>query len=143
MRDRLFINLDYRESMLCEWDDKNILGMHMLETKDIFLLATALGLDTPQDIQGKKDGYVRLSYIKTYHKALLASILLGIEDNHDKIDKFANEEVNYNEAERCAESGFKKLKEMIDAADGDMELLEKRVFSHLNMLYQKNVASNL
>ena len=143
MRDRLFINLNYRDSMLREWDEKNILGMHMLETKDIFLLATALGLDDPKDIQGKKDGYVRLSYIKTYHKALLASILLGLEENRDKIDDFANEDVNYDEAERCAESGFKKLKEMIDSAGGDMALLEKRIFSQLNMLYQKNVASNL
>ncbi len=143
MRDRLFINLNYRDPMLNDWDEKNILGMHMLETKDIFLLATALGLDDPQDIQGKKDGYVRLSYIKTYHKALMASILLGLEENHDRIDEFANEDVNYDEAERCAESGFKKLKEMIDSAGGDMELLEKRIFAQLNMLYQKNVASNI
>jgi len=35
------------------------------------------------------------------------------------------------------------LKEMIDSAGGDMELLEKRIFSQLNMLYQKNVASNI
>lgn len=143
MRDRLFINLNYRDTMLSEWDEKNILGMHMLETKDIFLLATALGLDDPKDIRGKKDGYVRLSYIKTYHKALMASILLGLEENRDRVDDFANEEVNYDEAERCAESGFEKLKEMIDAAGGDLELLEKRIFSQLNMLYQKNVASNV
>ena len=143
MRDRLNINLNYRELMINEWDEKNILGMHMLETKDIFLLATALGLDTPEDIQGKKDGYVRSSYIRTYQKALMASILLGLEENREKVDEYANEDVNYDEAERCAESGFKKLKEMIDSADGDMELLEKRIFSHLNMLYQKNVASNL
>ena len=143
MRDRLFINLNYRDSMLSEWDEKNVLGMHMLETKDIFLLATALGLEAPQDIQGKKDGYVRLSYIKTYHKALMASIFLGLEENRDRIDEFANEDVNYDEAERCAETGFLKLKEMIDSAEGDAELLEKRIFSQLNMLYQKNVASNL
>ena len=129
--------------MLNDWVDKNVLGMHMLETKDIFLLATALGLEKPQDIQGKKDGYVRLSYIKTYQKALMASILLGLEENRDEIDKFANEDVNYDEAERCAESGFKILKEMIDSAGGDIELFEKRIFSQLNMLYQKNVASNL
>lgn len=143
MRDRLFINLSYRDPMLSEWDAKNILGMHMLETKDIFLLATALGLDDPKDIQGKKDGYVRLSYIKTNHKALMASILLGLEENRDRIDDYANEDVNYDEAERCAESGFAKLKGMIDSAGGDMELLEKRIFAQLNMLYQKNVASNI
>lgn len=143
MRDRLFINLKYREGMLKKWDEENILGMHMLETKDIFLLATALGLNEPKEIDGKKDGYVRLSYIKTYHKSLIASILLGLEENRENVDAFANADVNYDEAERCAESGFIKLKEMIESAGGDMELLEKRIFSQLNMLYQKNVASNL
>ena len=143
MRDRLFINLKYRDGMLKKWDEENILGMHMLETKDVFLLAAALGLNEPRDSEGKKDGYVRLSYIKTYQKSLIASILLGLEKNKENIDSFANAEVNYDEAERCAEAGFIKLKEIIESAGGDTELLEKRIFSQLNMLYQKNVASNL
>ena len=143
MRDRLFINLKYRDGMLKKWDEENILGIHMLETKDVFLLATALGLDEPKDIEGKKDGYVRLSYIKTYQKSLIASILLGLEENKENIDSFANAEVNYDEAERCAEAGFIKLKEIIESAGGDTELLEKRILAQLNMLYQKNVAANL
>ena len=143
MRDRLFINVSYRDSLLKECDEKNILGFHMLEAKDIFLLAAALGLNEPRDIGGKRDGYFRTSYIKTIDKALMASILLGIEENKDKVDTYANPDINYDEAERCAEAGFIKLKEMIDSADGDMELLEKRILSQLNLLYQKNVATNL
>lgn len=143
MRDRLFINLKYRDGMLKKWDEENILGIHMLETKDVFLLAAALGLNEPKDIEGKKDGYVRLSYIKTYQKSLIASILLGLEENKENIDSFANAEVNYDEAERCAEAGFIKLKEIIESAGGDTELLEKRILAQLNMLYQKNVAANL
>ena len=65
MRDRLFINVGYRDSLLKECDEKNILGFHMLEAKDIFLLAAALGLNEPRDIGGKRDGYFRTSYIKT------------------------------------------------------------------------------
>ena len=49
----------------------------------------------------------------------------------------------YDEAERCAETGFMRLKETIDSANGDSELLEKRILSQLNFLYQKNVASNI
>ena len=37
--------------------EKNLLGMHMMETKDIFLLAASLGLNAPEDMRGKKDGY--------------------------------------------------------------------------------------
>ena len=124
MRDRLFINLKYREGMLKKWDAENTLGMHLLETKDIFLLATALGLNEPKDIDGKKDGYVRLSYIKTYHKSLIASILLGLAENKENVDAFANADVNYDEAERCAEAGFLKLNELIESFKFSNEELE-------------------
>ena len=144
MRDRLFINGSLREGLLKECDENNVLGMHMMDTKDIFLLAASLGLNSPEDIQGKKkDGYFRLQYIKTYDLALFASILLGKAENKDDIDKYANAEVNYDEAERCAEAGFKELRKFIEAAGGDKKLLEKRALTELQKLYQMNVATNL
>lgn len=143
MRDRIFINGTLREGWLKEWDEKNYFGIHMLETKDLFLLAVALGMDKPEDIRGKKDGYFLLKNVKTYDKALFSSILLGKPENKDETDKYANADVNYDEAERCAEAGFKELKQFIEDAGGDKELLEKRAFSQLNLLYQKNVATNL
>ena len=93
MRDRLFINVGYRDSLLKECDEKNILGFHMLEAKDIFLLAAALGLNEPRDIGGKRDGYFRTSYIKTVDKALMASILLGKEENKENCNKHFFREV--------------------------------------------------
>lgn len=143
MRDRIFINGTLRDGLLKECDEKNILGMHLMETKDIFLLAVSLGLNTPKNIQGKKDGYFLLKNVKAYDLALFASILLGVPDNKNEIDKYANAEINYDEAERCAESGFEKLKEAINSAGGDKELLEKRTLSELKLLYERNVASNL
>ncbi len=114
----------------------------MMDAKDIFLLATALGLDSPEEMKGKKDGYFLLKNIKSYDLALFASILLGIPENKDDIDRYANREINYDEAERCAESGFKKLRDIINSAGGDQELLEKRVLQDLQFLYEKNVAAN-
>lgn len=143
MRDRIFINSSLRDGWLKEWDEKNYFGIHMLETKDIFLFAVALGLEKPEDMQGKKDGYFLLKNVKTYDKALFSSILLGLPENKDETDKYANAEINYDEAERCAEAGFKEINKMIEDAGGDMELLEKRAFAMLNYLYQKNVATNL
>ena len=143
MRDRIFINGTLRDGWLKEWNEKNYFGIHDLENKDIFLLAVALGLDKPEDIRGGKDGYVRLTYVKTYDRALISSILLGLPEHKEETDKYANADVNYDEAERCAEKGFKVLNEIIESAGGDKELLEKRAFSQLNFLYQKNVATNL
>lgn len=140
MRDRIYINGSLRDGLLRECDEKNILGMHLMETKDIFLLAVALGLNAPEDMHGKKDGYFLLKNVKAYDLALFASILLGIPKNKDAIDRYASADVNYNEAERCAEAGFNRLKEFIESAGGDRELLEKRALSELRLLYQKNVA---
>ncbi len=141
-RDRIYINASLRDGLLKECHKKKILGLDIMNNKDIFLLAVALGLNSPEDIQGKKDNYFLLKDIKAYDLAFFGAILLGKPENKDKIDQFANANVNYDEAERCAEAGFKKLKELIDSADGDNELLEKRVLKELQFLYQKNVASN-
>ena len=143
MRDRIFINGSLRDGLLKECDEKNILGFHMMETKDIFLLATALGLNNPTDIHGKKDGYFLLKNVKTYDKALFASILLGKSENKNHIDQYANIEVNYDESERCAETGFMRLKDFVESAGGDNELIEKRALAELQLLYQQNVASNI
>lgn len=143
MRDRIFINGSLRDSLLKECDENNILGMHLMEKKDIFLLATALGLNNPTEIHGKKDGYFLLKNVKTFDLALFASIMLGKPENKNEIDKYANDEINYVEAERCAETGFIKLKELIEDADWDKELIEKRALAELQLLYQKNVASNI
>ena len=115
----------------------------MLETKDIFLLAVALGMNSPTDIKGKRDGFTRTSYIKARDKSLLASLLLGKAENQDEIDKLANDDLSYEEAEKCAESGFAVLKEMIESASFDEELLEKRIIAQLNLLYEKNIVSGL
>lgn len=143
MRDRIYINGTLRDGVLKEWAEKKYLGINMLETKDLFLLAVSMGLDSPKNINGKKDGYFLLKNVKTYDKALFASILLGKPENANDIDKYANEEVNYDESEKCAESGFCKLKDFIDSAKGNTELLEKRALAELTELYQKNVAPNL
>ena len=142
MRDRVFINRNNRE-IINEWVDQKVLGINMLDAKDIFLLAVALGLNAPTEIQGPKEGYVRMQYFKTFDKSLIAATLLGKMGNENQIDQYANLEVNCDEAEKCAETGFVKLKQLINESEGNSELLEKRIIKQLTELYQINVASNL
>lgn len=143
MRDRIYINGSYRDTILKEWDEKNILGLHIVDTKEIFNLAVVLGMNEPNDIKAKKDGYFLIQNVKSYDKALYGCLLLGKKENQDNIDEYANVESSYDEAERSANSGFMKLKEIIDSADGDEELLEKQLFAELEILYEKNVRSNI
>lgn len=141
MRAVLNINKSLRNTVLNDWDDSNVLGFHFAANKEIYMLAVALGLDCPEDITTAKEGYIRTENqtIKSYDRSLFASILLGTVVDETDIDKYANIEVNYDESERCAEAGFKKLTELIDDVNGDWELLEKRLMSQMNLLYEKNV----
>ena len=136
MRDRIYINFNHR-SFLKYMDEQNILGFHLVNKKDIFLLAVALGLKEPKDIAGKKDGYFLLKDVKSSDRAYFASILLGKKDRD--VDKCSNDEINYDESERCAEAGFNILKKKIDDTNGNEELLLKRLLSDLDLLYEANI----
>lgn len=141
MRDRIYINLKYRE-ILNELDSNNTLGFHIADQKDIFLVAVALGLNNPKDIVGYKDGLFLLTRLKTSDNALLSTITLGNLENEKDVDKYANNEINYSEAEKCAETGFEELNKKVQASCGNEELLQTRLISELDLLYEKNVKSN-
>lgn len=140
MKDRIYINLKHRE-FLNEMDQNNTLGFHLVNKKEIFLLAVALGLNEPKEINGKKDGYFLLKDVKSSDRAYFASITLGnIKDEKD-VDKYANDEINYEEAEKCAERGFEILKQKIDESAGNEDLFITRLISELDLLYESNVKS--
>lgn len=141
MRDRIYINLKYRD-ILKEFDSNNTLGFHIADQKDIFLIAVALGLSNPKDINGTKDGLFLLTRLKTSDNALLSTITLGNLTNEKDVDKFANNEINYLEAEKCAETGFGVLNKKVQDSCGNEELLQTRLISELDLLYEKNVKSN-
>ena len=140
MRDRIYFNSKYRD-FLKELDINNTLGFHLVNQKDLFLIAVALGLNEPKEISGKKEGLFLLKDVKTSDRAIFASITLGnLQDDKD-IDKYANDDINYDEAEKCAEAGYAILKEKIDDSAGNEDLLVTRLLSELDLLYESNVKS--
>lgn len=142
MADRIFINKNYKETIDLWSGDKNILDFKDIENIEKFALAASLGINNPTSISGKKEGYVRLVSISSDNKAILSSILLGKAKNED-IDRFANDESCYEEAEKCVESGFLILKDKIDDAKGDEDLLCKRLLAEIDKLYEVNVKPNI
>lgn len=136
MQDRIYIKASYRE-FLGKIHDDNFLGFRMPDAKDIFLLGVSLGLNDPKQISGKKDGYFQLANLQTYDKAFYGSITIGNLKDEKELDKYANEEINYNEAEKCAETGLDILRKKIDDANGDEELFAKRMISEMDLLYER------
>ena len=139
--DRLYIKATNRE-LIDKWKSEGILGLDSLETKEIFLFLAALGIDTPKEIQGAKDGYIRGEYIKDYDLSLIAANLLGkIKENED-IDKYCDKELAFKEIEKCVESGAEIFKNKVDSANSSKELLYKRILNELDLLYEKNIKGN-
>ncbi len=142
-RDRLNISKE-NNNFVEELKEKGILDIDSsYSNKDIFLLAAALGIDSPKNLEGGKFGFVRLEYIHSYEKALISAITLGDKKNQNEIDKFSDSEIEYANSERCAQSGFETLKEIVKESQGDEDLLCDKLMSKLDFLYQKNIKSNL
>lgn len=140
-RDRVYIDASYRKFM-DEIKKLDLLGLNLVENKDSFMLAVALGLDTPEDIK-TKDGWFLTKYLKTVDKSLVASVLLGTVNNDDEVDQYADLDRSIDLCERCAVSGFKELRKRIIASNGDEELLEKRLIKEMDSWYLNFVKSNL
>lgn len=139
-RDRMYYPRKYKQfnKALTNHDIKS-LGLDALSNLDLFKLAVAYGLDDPTDFDGAKEGLFLLKDIKTtYDQSLLNIVKLGTASNNDEIDEYCKLELNYDEAERCACTGFGKLKELIES-NTDEELLIKKMIRELETLYLTNV----
>ena len=139
--DRIYIKYANRE-LIDEWKKNEVLMFHDYESKDLFLFLAALGLETPKKIEGKKDGLVRLEYLRETDKAFFASKLLAKRNDNEEIDDYCDLGVAIAEMEMCAESGFEIFKNKVDKSNGDNDLLNKRLFNELDLLYEQNVKGN-
>jgi len=139
--DRIYIKYANRE-LLEKWKEEKVIGFDSIESKEIFLFLAAIGLESPKEIQGKKDGYLRREYLREADKAFFSSKLLAKRSENEEIDQYCNFDDAILDMEKCAESGFDIFKEKVEKADGNKELLYKRLLSELDMLYEKNVKEN-
>lgn len=129
-------------SEIDEMKDRDILGFSMVENKDSFLLAVAMGVDSPEAVKSK-DGWFLMKNLKTTDKALLAAVLLGTANDDSDVDAFADIEKALDLCEQCAESGFKDLRKRIIDAGKDREILERRMMKELDLLYTTNVEADI
>lgn len=129
-------------SEIDEMKDRDILGFSMVENKDSFLLAVAMGVDSPEAVKSK-DGWFLMKNLKTTDKALLVAVLLGTANDDSDVDAFADIEKALDLCEQCAESGFKDLRKRIIDAGKDREILERRMMKELDLLYTTNVEADI
>jgi len=139
-RDRVFTTSQYRTAV-DELKKKDVLGLGIVEGKDAFMLAVALGLSDPQPLKNRQGLFLKTA-LKTMDKALMASVLMGTVTDDDQIDASADLDKSMDVCEQCAEAGYQLLVKKYNDAGCDTDLLERRMMKELELLYTKNVASD-
>jgi len=140
--DIIYINEKYR-SFIDELKVNDALGFKVLDNKESFMLAVALGLNQPSECKKKRFGWTRKSYIKTSDKALLSAVLLGTATNDEEINQYADLDKSITLCEQCAETGLEILKQKYDKAEGDREVFERRLLKELDLLYTQVVENDI
>ncbi len=140
-RDRVYINSGYR-SDIEEMKDTDLLGFKLVENKESFMLAVALGLDSPEPVKNR-DGWFLMKNLKTTDKALLAAVLLGTAESDDDVDCFSDLEKSLDLCEQCAEKGYEELRQRVLDSQMDRELLERRMLKELDLLYMNLVEGDI
>lgn len=140
-RDRVFINSNFR-SEIDEMKENDILGFSMVENKESFLLAVAMGVDAPEVVKSR-DGWFLMKNLKTTDKALLASVLLGTANDDAEVDSYSDIEKAIDLCEQCAEAGFRDLRRRIIESGKDREILERRMMKELDFLYTTLVEDDI
>lgn len=140
--DIIYINEQYR-SFIDELKANDVLGFKLLDNKESFMLAVALGINQPTECKKKRFGWTRKSYIKTADKAMWASVLLGTATTDEEINQYADLDKSIELCEQCAETGFDILKQQYDKAEGDAEVFERRMLKALDLLYTQNVENDI
>lgn len=140
-RDRVYINSNYR-SEIDEMKDSDVLGFSMVENKDSFLFAVAMGVESPEAVK-RKDGWFLMKNLKTTDKALLAAVLLGTANDDAEVDSYADIDKALDLCEQCAESGFRELRNRVIDAGKDRDILERRMMKELDMLYTTLVEADI
>lgn len=140
-KDCIYVSPDYK-SVVDGLKEKDILGLKIIENKEVFMLAVALGLDDPTQLK-KKDGLSLYTALKTADKALIASVLLGTVSDSEDVDSYANFDASTDLCEQCAETGYNILLKKYNDAGCDEELFERRLLKELEMLYMKNVLADI
>ena len=140
--DRASISKQNRD-LLKKMGDDNVLGFELAANKDIFLFLTALGLDDPKEIQGGKDGYFLLKDLKASDRTLISVALLGNAKNNEDVDRLSDFDEAVKFCEKCAETGLDRLKEKLEDADFDLDVLERRMLSEVDHMYMQMVENDI
>lgn len=123
-----------------ELKEANLLGFNGLDNKDIFLFMVALGINEPTaeaNYKGVSGGWFRTETLENDDESnhLYYLLTMGVA-NEEEIEKYVDLETNYIKAQYYADAGFKMLKQIYNEERGNIEAIERRLLSILEIRKQ-------
>lgn len=121
--------------------DHKILTLERTEegahTNDIYMLAVALGLDSPgESVKKDGDSYTRTYNFKEMDRSLLIAALFdSMEDSNLDNDYYFDIKNAFALSKKYTDAGFEKLDEIISEAMYDPELTVRKLLEYVNTLY--------
>lgn len=106
-RDRVYVSDSFKKTT-DELKNQDVLGLSMVEGKEVFMLSVALGLDNPTLLKNRQGLFLNTA-LKTADKALIASVLLGTMSDDEDMDQYADFDKSCELCEKCAETGYQVL----------------------------------
>jgi hypothetical protein len=119
-------------------DESKYLGLHNTNTSrlELFLFAMSLGINSSLELENQ-ESFVLAQSIKPEDDALLFATSIGYEEDTTDINKTSEKSYVYDFAQKCANSGFLMIENMIQ--NENPISVELKLLSELDDLYQKNV----
>ena len=115
-------------------------GDNDVNTKDIYLLAMALGLDKEptSSIKGG-ESYTRTIYFKDFDRALLVSALLENANSTEDLLEFCDIKKAFSNSKGFTDAGFEVIDELAQNAMYDPELMVKKLLEYVEDLYDETI----
>lgn len=132
-------------AVIARLKDHNLLAIGKSDndtnTKDIYLLAVALGLSSPIETSNKgAESYTRTIYFKSDDKALLTAALLDTIKDTTEITDFCDSKKAFAYSKGFTNAGFQEIDRI--AADGlyDPELVVQKLLDYVDAAFDETVA---
>ncbi len=106
-------------------------------TKDIYLLAVALGLGAPAEKMGDPRAWTRASYFELEDKALIRAVMLGTLDNAENIAAHCDLKEAFNYCSQFTNAGFRRIDEFAADANYDPDLMVRKMLDHVAEKYDE------
>lgn len=112
-----------------------------INNKDIYLLAVALGLDSPAEKLIKPESWVRMVNFRDHDKALAIAAYMATALDSDSVGKYCDQRDAFAYCKQFTDAGFRIIDSFASDAMYDPDLMVKKMLSYVDSIYEEVISS--